>query len=155
LLDSANSERPSPRKLRLKNPLFYFSLVIFGVVLYISYVLYSRWESNRQFERQTKEREAQQRREEDLRAVEQLGGSELAIRGLYISPSSIQRGSSAQLCYDVANAKTVTLDPPVADVWPSHSRCINVSPKKTTMYTLTIAGAAGKPLSEAVELRVR
>ncbi len=87
--------------------------------------------------------------------MEQLGGSELAIRGLYVSPRSIHPGETAQLCYDVANAKTVTLDPPVGAVWPSHTRCLNLSPRKTTTYTLSIKDAAGNTVSQTVELLVR
>jgi hypothetical protein len=155
LVDAMNPETPSPRKSSLKNPFLYSSLVILGVILYVSYVLYSRYESSREYERQTRERQTEQRREEDRLAVEQLGGSELAIRGLYVSPAAIHPGESAQLCYDVANAKTVTLDPPAGEVWPSHSRCLNISPRKTTTYTLSIADAAGKKVSQAVELHVR
>ena len=149
-----NTETPPPPKSPFKNPLLYSSIVIFAVALYVSYVLFARYESNKQYERQTKARQAEQRREDDRLAVEQLGGSELAIRGLYISPRSIHPGESAQLCYDVANAKTVTLDPPAGEVWPSHSRCVNVSPRKTTTYTLTIQDAAGKSVSQSVELPV-
>ena len=149
-----NPDTPSPRKSPLKNPFLYSSLVILGVILYVSYVLYSRYESSKDYERQTKERQNEQRREEDRLAVEQLGGTELAIRGLYVSPAAIHPGESAQLCYDVANAKTVTLDPPAGDVWPSHSRCLNISPRKTTTYTLAIANAAGNRVSQTVELRV-
>ena len=145
---------PSPKSL-LKNPFLYSSLLIIGVILYVSYVIYSRYESSKEYERQTKQRQAEQRREEDRLAVEQLGGSELAIRGLYISPRAIHPGETAQLCYDVANAKTVTLDPPAGEVWPSHSRCLNISPRKTTTYTLTITDAAGKTVSQSVELPVR
>jgi hypothetical protein len=150
-----NPETLSPRKSPLKNPFLYSSLVIFGVLLYVSYVLYARYESSKEYERQTKERQAEQRREEDRLAVEQLGGSDLAIRGLYVSPGAIHPGESAQLCYDVANAKTVTLDPPAGEVWPSHSRCLNISPRKTTNYTLSIADAAGNKVYQTVELRVR
>src|ERR1700686_3606556 len=138
-----NPETPSPPKSPFKNPLLYSSLVIFGVILYVSYVLYARYESSKEYERQTRERQNEQRREEDRLAVEQLGGSELAIRGLSVSPVAIHPGESPQLCYDVANAKTVTLDPPAGDVWPSHSRCLNLSPRKTTTYTLSIPDAAG------------
>ncbi|HUL32541.1 MAG TPA: hypothetical protein VL128_01550 [Candidatus Eisenbacteria bacterium] len=125
------------------------------MALYVVYVLYARYDSNRRYEEQTHQRELQQRHDEDRRAVEQLGGSDLAIRGLYVSPTAIRTGESAQLCYDVANAKTVTLDPPVAEVWPSHSRCINVSPKKTTVYKLSITGASGEIVSQTLELRVQ
>jgi hypothetical protein len=148
-------ESPSPAKSPLKNPYLYSSVLIVGVILYVSYVIYSRYASSKEYEQQTKERQAEQRREDDRLAVEQLGGSELTIRGLYISPRAIHPGETAQLCYDVANAKTVTLDPPVGEVWPSHSRCLNISPRKSTTYTLTIADAAGKTVSQTVELPVR
>jgi hypothetical protein len=155
LVDDMNSENPATPKSLFKNPFLYSSLVILGVFLYVSYVLLMRHESNRAYERQIKERQSEQRREDDRLAVEQLGGSELAIRGLYVSPRSIHPGETAQLCYDVANAKTVTLDPPAGAVWPSHSRCLNISPRKTTTYTLTIQDAAAKTVSQAVELTVR
>ncbi|HET7108384.1 MAG TPA: hypothetical protein VFI38_16340 [Candidatus Acidoferrum sp.] len=148
-------ETPVPSKSPFKNPFLYSSIVILGVLLYVSYILYARYESNRQYQRKMEERQAQQRREEDRIAVEQLGGSELAIRGLYVSPRSIRPGETAQLCYDVANAKTVTLDPPSGAVWPSHTRCLNISPRKTTSYTLSIKDAAGKSVSQTVELVVR
>jgi hypothetical protein len=149
-----NPETPPTQKSPFKNPLLYSSLVIFVVALYVTYVLFARYVSNQQYERQTKARQEQQRREDDRLAVEQLGGSELAIRGLYVSPRAIHPGESAQLCYDVANAKTITLDPPIAAVWPSHSRCLNLSPRITTTYTLTIKDAAGKTVSQSVELPV-
>ena len=149
-----NPETPPTQKSPFKNPLLYSSLVIFAVALYVTYVLFARYVSNQQYERQTKARQEQQRREDDRLAVEQLGGSELAIRSLYVSPRAIHPGESAQLCYDVANAKTVTLNPPIAAVWPSHSRCLNLSPRITTTYTLTIKDAAGKTVSQSVELPV-
>ena len=150
------SAGPAPLpKSKLRNPLFYTSLFLLCVAVYVVYVLYARYESDRRFAQERKAREEQQRHEDDLRAVEQLGGSELAIRGLYVSPGRIRPGESAQLCYDVANAGQVTLDPPVAAVWPSHTRCIDLSPKKSTTYTLTITGASGKTVSQSVELRVQ
>ena len=148
---NANS---APKKSPLKNPYLYSSIVILAVMAYVAYVLVTRYESNRQFERRKIEKATEQRREDDRKAIEQLGGSELSIRGLYLSPESIRRGETAQLCYDVGNAKTVSLDPPEAEVWPSHSRCVNLSPKKTTTYTLTIADAAGHAASQSVELKV-
>ncbi len=124
------------------------------VAIYVGFVLLTRYESNRDFERRDAAQKAEQRREEDRRAVEQLGGSDLAIRSLYVSPPQIHRGEKAQLCYDVANAKTVTLDPPEGEVWPSHSRCVDLTPKKTTTYTLTIADTSGKTATQSVELQV-
>ena len=125
------------------------------VAIYVGFVLLTRYESNRDFERRDAAQKAEQRREEDRRAVEQLGGSDLAIRSLYVAPPQIHRGEKAQLCYDVANAKTVTLDPPEGEVWPSHSRCVDLTPKKTTTYTLTIADTSGKTATQSVELQVQ
>jgi hypothetical protein len=144
----------TPQKSPYKNPFVYSSFIIVAVLAYVAYILVSRYQSNRAFEKRTIEQQTEQRREDDRRTIEQLGGSELAVRALYVSPAIIRRGESAQLCYDVANAKTVALDPPAGAVWPSHSRCINISPKKTTTYTLTIADASGKTASQTVELKV-
>ncbi|HTZ49677.1 MAG TPA: hypothetical protein VMH20_18950 [Verrucomicrobiae bacterium] len=142
-------------KSALKNPFLYSGLVLVIVAAYVLFVLLSRYESNRAYERQNEKKAAEQQRESDRNAVEQLGGSELAIRAFYIAPAEIRRGGTAQICYDVANAKTVTLDPPAGEVWPSHNRCLDVSPAKTTSYTLTITDATGKDASQTVELQVK
>ena len=153
----ALSTNPVPRDSRKspwKNPFVYSGAILVCVAIYVGFVLLTRYESNRDFERRDAAQKAEQRREEDRRAVEQLGGSDLAIRSLYVSPPQIHRGEKAQLCYDVANAKTVTLDPPEGEVWPSHSRCVDLTPKKTTTYTLTIADTSGKTATQSVELQV-
>jgi hypothetical protein len=151
---SINPVPQEPHKSPWKNPFRYSGAVLACVAIYIGFVLITRYESNRDFERRASEQRAEQHREDDRRAVEQLGGSELAIRSLYVSPPLIHRGEKAQLCYDVANAKTVTLDPPEGEVWPSHSRCVDLAPKKTTTYTLTITDATGKSATQSVELQV-
>lgn len=146
---------PEPKESRFKPR----TLVILGAfaiaAAYAVFIVVSRYESDRAIDRRNAQEAAEKRLADDRAAVEQLGGSELAIRAFYVSPSLIRPGQSAQLCYDVANAKTVTLDPPVADVWPSHYRCFDVSPKKTTAYTLTIAGSPGSPQSQSVKVTVR
>jgi hypothetical protein len=147
---------PTPQtKPLFKNPFIYSGLVLVIVAAYVLFVLFSRYESNRAYQRQNEKRAAEQQRESDRNAIEQLGGSDLAIRAFYIAPAEIRRGGTAQICYDVANAKTVTLDPPAGEVWPSHNRCLDVSPAKTTAYTLTIADSAGKSASQTVELKVQ
>src|SRR5258708_11438078 len=98
-----NPETPSPPKSPFRNPFLYSSLLILGVLLYVSYILYARHESTKQYERQTTERQTEHRREEDRLAVEQLGGSELAIPGLYVSPAALPPSASPQLCSDLAH----------------------------------------------------
>jgi hypothetical protein len=144
------------RRSPLKNPYLYSTLIVLAVLLYVGYILYSRAQSNRSFEQHREENQREAQRNEDRQAIEQLGGSDLAVRSLYVSPAIIRRGDTAQLCYDVSNAKTVTLNPPSSEeVWPSHSRCVKISPRKTTTYTMTITDAAGKTVSQDVELRVQ
>ena len=138
----------------LKNPFVYSSILILVIAAYVGYILFSRYESNREYVQRNAEKQAEQRHEQDRKDIEQLGGSDLAIRSMYVSPASIHRGESAQLCYDVANAKTVTLDPPEGEVWPSHSRCVSLAPKKTTTYTLAIKDAAGQTATQSVALKV-
>jgi len=40
-------------------------------------------------------------------------------------------------------------------VWPAFSRCVHVSPRKTTTYTLTIEDGVGHTKSATVEVLVR
>lgn len=150
-----NSGPQTKQRSSLRNPLLYSSLLVLFVALYIGYTLLSRRESLRLLEKRTAAQRAEKRREDDLQAIDQLGGKGLSIRALYVSPPIIGPGDAAQLCYDVTNAETVALDPPIAQVWPSHSRCIDLTPKHTTTYTLTITDAARKTVSQSVGLKVR
>src|SRR5215475_7664240 len=68
-------------------------------------------------------------------------GKKVKILTFYATPSVIMPGEKSLLCYGVANAPVVKLDPPVEKVWESISRCFNVSPTKTTRYTLNAEGA--------------
>ena len=143
------------RKSPLKNPLVYSALIALAIAIYIGFVFFSRYESNRTIEKRNAVKAAQEQRANDQAAVKAMGGSELAIQALYVSPRLIHPGEKAQLCYDVANAKSVTLDPPAGEVWPSHSRCLELSPSKSTTYTLTVSDAQGQTKSQSVELDVQ
>jgi len=138
-----------------KNPLLYSSIALLITILVVGWILFSRWQQNRQIDRQGAEERAQKQHDSDRAALEQLGGDELAIQSLYADPGIVSHGESAQLCYGVANAKTVTLEPQPNPVWPSHARCVEVAPKKDTVYTLTAEDAAGNKTSQTVEVKVR
>jgi len=149
-----NSDPQTQHDGPLKKPLVYAFIGIVVVAAYFAFLLVSRHEAAREFERRNTEILDEQHRAEDRLTLEQLGGSDFGIRALYVTPSVIRRGGSAEICYDVTNAKSVSLDPPVATVWPSHTRCFEVSPKRTTTYTLTIADAAGKTATKTVQVQV-
>lgn len=152
-MTAPNPDLPPPQK-PFKKLYFYSAFLVAVIALYIGYIFFSRYQANRAFEQHNTEKASERRRADDRAAFEQLGGAELAIRALYVSPTVIHRGELAELCYDVGNAKTVTLDPPEGNVWPSHTRCLGLAPKKTTTYTLTIADASGKTVAQSVELKV-
>jgi hypothetical protein len=147
-------EKP-PAKALFKNPLFYSSLLVGIALLVVLWILYSRWDQNRLIERRTRDENARKQLENDRIALEQLGGKELAIQSFYASPGAIHKGESVQICYGVANAKAVKLEPQPNAVWPSYARCVNVAPVKTTTYTLTVSDAAGNTKSQSLEVSVR
>jgi hypothetical protein len=140
---------PEPR------PAMSWYLVVTLVVLaigavYVGGVFYSRWHSNRMIQ----VRAADAEREHDSKVFDAMGGDRFDILGFYANPAIIQRGDSTTLCYSVSNAKSVTLEPQSNAVWPAFERCVSVSPRKTTTYTLTATDAAGNTKTRTVEVDV-
>jgi cbb3-type cytochrome oxidase subunit 3 len=121
------------------------------ILLYVGWVFYSRRQENREIE----QRAAARRRADDQRTVDMLGGNRFDILSFYASPGTIRRGDTAQLCYGVSNAKSVRLEPQADAVWPSYSRCVQVSPEKSTTYTLTADDGAGHSKTATVTIEVR
>jgi hypothetical protein len=136
-----------------RNPLLYTSTALLIALLYVSWVFYTRWQENQEYEQKVAAME-EKKRQEDERVAELMGGSRFEILNFYATPSFIREDQSATLCYSVSNAKKVRLDPPDANVWPSLSRCFHLSPKKTTTYTLTIEDAEGHTKSATVKVTV-
>ena len=147
--------RPDPqKKSAFKNPFVYSWAALVLATLVVGWILFSRWQENRSIEKRTKEERAQKQQEQDRAALEQFGGKELAIQNFYATPGVVRRGETVQLCYGVANAKTVRLEPQSSPVWPSYSRCVDVTPTKSTTYTLTITDAASNTRTQTVEVKV-
>ena len=82
------------------------------------------------------------------------GDGEVRINEFYTSAIRIYRGDQAVLCYGVANAREVWLEPAVDAIKPSVMRCLPVTPKASTTYTLWVKGADGKQLSRSVKVDV-
>lgn len=142
------------RKTDLKRSLVYSSLLIVVVAGYVGWVFYSRHMESRRYEQRVRDRQVQKQQADDQKTIEQLGGSKLAIQTLYAT-AQVRRGEAAQVCFGVANAKTVTLEPQTNPVWPSHNLCVEVKPIKTTTYRLTATGADGTAVSQEVTVSVR
>ena len=148
--------QPDPKnKSAFKNPFLYSWTALAIGVLVVGWILFSRWLENRNIETRAKEERTEKQQEQDRIALDQLGGKELAIQNFYATPGVVGRGETVQLCYGVANAKTVKLEPQSNPVWPSYSRCVDVTPTKSTTYTLTIADDAGNTRTQSLEVKVR
>jgi hypothetical protein len=156
LFNQPDLQQPQPpSKSIFKKLSFYSKIVIAIAALMVFWIFFSRWWQNRSIEYREREAAAEKQRADDRATLDRMGGKELAIQTFYASPGEIRRGQPVQLCYGVANAKTVKLEPQSSPVWPSYSRCVNDSPAKTTTYTLTIADAAGNTKSQSLTVQVR
>lgn len=129
-------------------------LLIGGI--YLAFVFYSRWDTNRAIQEKIQGKAAQQERSQNQQAVDAMGGNRFEILGYTADPPEIRVGEKSSLCYSVSNAKTVKIEPAPEDpTWPAFQRCVYVAPKKTTTYTMTIEDGAGNTKSASLEVRVR
>jgi hypothetical protein len=119
--------------------------------LYTGWTFYSRRNATVEFRRAAEAREIERARKD----VELNGGSQLKITMLYASAGAVRRGHPVQICYGVVNAKNLSFDPPIPDVWPSMSRCVDVSPKKSTTYTLNADDGAGHSDKAQISVQVK
>ena len=133
-----------PKKYRI-------TLIIAGlIVAYLGFIYFSRW-SDRQVLRQTlEERKAEQDR--PLAAV--YGEGSITIISFYTTAPTIRRGETAQLCYGVSSAEKVRSEPPVKNVWPAISRCVDVSPESDTVYKLIAEDAEGNIKTAEATIKV-
>lgn len=134
---------------KLRRVLPFLSLAILAVALYDGWVFYSRRQSARAVEQQRSEKEAAEAR----RTLELIG--RLKILNLYVVPPTIQRGKSTRLCYSVVGAKNVRVEPEVAGIYPALSRCVEISPKQDTEYTLFAQDENGRTVTRKVSVQVR
>lgn len=84
----------------------------------------------------------------------ELAGSEVRILTLH-SATIPERGRPFTLCYGVLNAARVTLDPPLAELPPSLSRCVEATIARRTTVTLTAYDKAGRSVSASIDIPVR
>jgi hypothetical protein len=127
------------------------SVLLVIAVLYVGWVFYSRWSAQRELTREHSDAAAERARAD----YELSGGSELKILALYATPGVVNAGQTSQLCYSVANAKAVSFEPKVDGVWPSRSRCVDISPKRDTIYVLTAQDDRGHRETAQIKVLVR
>ena len=123
-----------------------------AAVLWCGWVLLRRRQARRDWEA-ARERAANPPPSERFNRI--YGGSELKILDFYGAGGGQYPGQPWSLCYGVLNAKSVRMDPPVAGLYPTLSKCMEVRPRKETRYTLTAEDAAGRTVSKSIVLPVR
>lgn len=129
----------------------YMTAVLAIAAIYAGWTIFSRWDANRESERAAKQAEAQA----DKRIVERLGGGKLKILAFWPEPGEVRPGGRALVCYGVASAKSVRIDPHIEDITPALNRCLEVFPKHTTEYKLTAEDAQGHTATESIVVRVK
>jgi hypothetical protein len=71
------------------------------------------------------------------------------------SVGTLLQGQKAQLCYGVANARSVRISPVSARVDPSMNHCFEIGPQHTTHYTLMAVGFDGSVATRSLTLLVQ
>ena len=136
--------------LVLRRILPYLGVAIAIGLLYDAWVFYSRWDSARRTERARTAKETENAR----RTTALLGSGELKIYSFYTPNSVIHPGEKTTICYGVGGAKTVRIEPPVGDIYPALTRCLEAAPRKDTEYKLTAEDGAGHKESASFVIRV-
>ncbi len=126
-------------------------LATFASVFWCGWILLERYQARRDWETQ-RERIVNPPPSEQFSRI--YGGSEVKILNFYAAGGDDAPGQPRSLCYSVLNAKSVRMDPPVAGVYPTLSKCVEVRPKKETRYTLTAEDSAGHSASASLVLSV-
>jgi hypothetical protein len=85
-----------------------------------------------------------------------LPGTQGKVRILQFRASvgALTVGEKAQLCYGVANARSVRIAPMAVPVYPSSNRCVEIGPRHTTHYTLMAIGWDGSVATRSLTLAV-
>jgi hypothetical protein len=130
----------------------YTTVAMIIAALYVAWTFYSRSEANRAAVEAIQKKKA----EENKQVVDQVYGSgEVKFTTMTADSGVLTLGQTTQLCYGVANAKAVKLDPPVEQLKPSYHHCFEIAPKKTTTYTITADDGAGHTKSESLTIEVK
>lgn len=76
-----------------------------------------------------------------------------SITQFYARDPQLPKGEKTVLCYGVAGAKSVQLEPAIDRVWPALTRCFDIAPVADATYTLTAVGEDGRPVSQSVTIQ--
>lgn len=82
----------------------------------------------------------------------------LRILHFYATPGAVRRGEEVSLCYGVAQAAQTRIESEpgglLSGVWPTFNRCLIVTPRRDTRYTLIAEDASGGQRRLSLEVTV-
>ena len=134
----------------LRRALPYLGIAVLVALSYDGWVFYARWSAARDAQRA----EARKQAQEAQKTLELMGGDQLKILDFYATSSPIRRGQQTTICYGVNNADRVRIDPPVEQLHPALSRCIEVAPRRNTEYKLIAEDRSGHTATARLTVRV-
>jgi hypothetical protein len=142
----------SPAALQIIRKLLpYTTVAAVLALIYVGWVFYYRSNQNSELQRAADQKAVEQaRKTNDL-----YGSGHLKILLFYAAPPVVTPGGSSELCYGVANATTMKIEPAVEGFKPSLNRCVPVKPAHSTTYTITAADDMGHSTSQSVNVVVR
>jgi len=132
----------------------YSTLVVAIATAYSGWIMYSRYRDARDAEERI-EKTKRDRVVEAGRWVSDVLGDEVKILSFAADPGAVRPGGSVLLCYGVANASTVKIEPKVEGVRPAFTHCVEAFPRNTTTYKLTAGDRDGKTATASVTVTVR
>ena len=133
----------------MRQVFFFVQMAAIVVVACVALVTVNRRIADRQ-------REQQRQQPDGFAEFERAyGGTAVKIVQFYSREGTLFEGSTTVLCYGVANARSVRMEPPVEGVAVAINNCVEVAPEKDTRYTLTAEGNDGRTVSESFVLKVR
>jgi hypothetical protein len=118
-------------------------------LIFLGWVLYARGSSTPTIEAA---RPATVQRNAETVAF--YGNGQLKVLSFYANPAEVKRGGRSLVCYGVSNAASVQIEPPVGEVWPSTSRCVEVTAAKDTDYKLTARDSSGHEETRTLAVHV-
>jgi hypothetical protein len=135
----------------IKKMLPFTTALVVIVLLYVGWIVYTRWKANHVDKQQVAAEEQANAR----KTVEAYGGNQVKILQMSLTPPVIGKGEQSMVCYGVFNAKNVKIEPkPDAEVWPSTNRCVHVTATRTTNVTITADDGAGHSETKSLLLQV-
>jgi hypothetical protein len=133
----------------------YTTLAVILAAIYSGWTLYSRYQSAREADQRVHDTQTQKSASQAQTVIDEYGGGKLAILSFHVEPQVASAGERVLVCYGVANATEVTIEPRIEDVKPSVSRCLEVHPTTSVTYTLTARDGSGASQMQTARVEIR